>query len=206
MEGASGTLDGSLGVGTAALFVVNHGARSSSVGLCIGGSLGSRRLVAATEHKDFALGLLGRNVLCREDVDGVQTDGESKEDTDVAPLVTVQVLVGRGNVGVAEHVRLALDGADGRAGHVVHGGVLVAGDRGAGHVGGTRVVPAVELVDHERLEAVGDGVQVVDPAAPTEHVVHGYGEASKDDQGEDKNGCRYHGLRKSTGQCGARRM
>lgn len=125
----------------------------------------------------------------------MQTDGESKEDTDVAPLMTVQILVRRGNVGVTKHIRLALDGADGRTGHVVHGGVLVAGDRGAGHVGGTGVVSAVELVDHERLEAVGDGVQVVDPAAPSEHVVHGDGEACKDNQGEDKNSCRYHGLR-----------
>lgn len=55
VEGASGTLNGSLGVGTAAFFVVNHGARSSSVGLGIGGALGGRRLMAAAEHEDFAL-------------------------------------------------------------------------------------------------------------------------------------------------------
>lgn len=59
----------------------------------------------------------------------------------------------------------------------------------------------MEFVDHERLEGIGQGIDVVDPAAPSRHVIDGDDETSEDDQGENDGGGGNHGLRERS--CGA---
>ena len=53
----------------------------------------------------------------------------------------------------------------------------------------------MELVDHERLESVRKRIDIIHPAAPTQHVIDGDNETSEDDETENENSGRYHGLR-----------
>ncbi|KAI6773176.1 hypothetical protein HG531_000025 [Fusarium graminearum] len=68
--------------------------------------------VAAAEDEDLTLGLLGGDELGGDDVDDVVEDCHGDENTHVAPLVSVEVLVLEVDVGVAVDVALTWDGAN----------------------------------------------------------------------------------------------
>ncbi|TFA97843.1 hypothetical protein CCMA1212_010383 [Trichoderma ghanense] len=168
--------------------------------------LGRRRggqELGAAEDEDLALGLFRLDEVCGDKVDEVVEQHKGNQNADVAPLVRVEIPVLRVDVGIAAHKVLARDGPDGGAGAVRGRDVLVARDRGAGDEGVALEAAAAELVDHEGLEAVGHGVEVVDPAAPAKHVVDGDDEAGEDDHGEDEQRGGDHGLREGPREGGS---
>ena len=59
------------------------------------------RSMSAAEHEDLALRLLGGDVLGGEEVGGAEEDEETDEDAEVAPEVTVEVLVRLVDVGAS---------------------------------------------------------------------------------------------------------
>ena len=157
--------------------------------------------VTATEEQHLALGLGGRDVLGGDEVGGAEEDGKGVDDAEVAPQVLGIVVEAERQVAVAVDVGLARDAADGGADLAGrrHAGVGRA-RRALGHVGGAGEAAVVELVDHEALEGVGDGVDVVDPAEPDAHAAEGQREARVDHEREQDDG----GGRERLGQ-GARR-
>ena len=113
-------------------------------------------------------------------VDAKEEDHKGEEDPDVSPLVRVVVFVRQVHVGIAADKGGSRFGTDHSANRV---------ERATGRVAGSRryelrasVVLVVELVDHERLEAVCDGVDVVDPSRPSSHLDDGNGKSGVDDE------------------------
>ena len=98
----------------------------------------------------LAFGLLGGDVLGGEEVGGAEEDEETDEDAEVAPEVTVEVLVRLVDVGATGDGGLTGLSADDRAD--LGGDVGVAWTRG--DEGDTRELAAVKLVNNQRLEAV----------------------------------------------------
>lgn len=160
------------------------------------------RLVSTAEDQHLALGLLGRDVLSGEHVHDEEPDHEGNQDAKVPPLMRVVVPEARIDVVVAADEVGAGHGADGRTDAVGSRDILVTGHRRAGNELGTGELLVVELVDDETLEGVGQGIQVVEPAAPAKHVVDGDDEAGEDDERKNDDGSRHHGLRQRPGSAG----
>ena len=152
VEDASGglndTLTGAVVAAVRGLLDDGRGARQGSLGVVLA-LAGGRGDEAAAEDEDLTLGLLGGDELGGEEVNEMETNDEGDDDADVAPLVGGVVRVLRVDVGVAADHGLAGDGADGRAGLVLHVDVVVAGDHAVGDELGALELSAAELVDHE---------------------------------------------------------
>ena len=59
---------------------------------------------------------------------------------------------------------------------------------------------STNLVDHQALESVCHGIEVVDPPEPRMHVADWHSEASVNDQGKNKDRRRSHGLCETPGK------
>ena len=81
-----------------------------------------------------------------------------------SPLVSYIIVICRHDVGIAIHTRLARHGTDCRASPFKASSALVARTHGEELV--AREISTMKLVDHERFEAVADGIDVLDPYRP----------------------------------------
>lgn len=188
VKDTGGTLEASL-ISDLALVLFEHSNRSGRHSLGVIFAFRNSRDVATSEHQHFSFGLLGCNQLSGSKVDEMIENGESDDDADVSPLVRSKVAILRADVRSPLDNTFPSNRANSNAGTVLRGKILVPLDHGREECV-TIEGAAVKFVHHERFEAVCDGVEVVDPAAPAEHVLNRYNEAGEDDEREQNENTR----------------
>ena len=143
----------------------------------------SLRSVSSTEEQNLTLGLGLRDVLSADKVESQEEDHKTNHDAQVAPLVGVGVLEVVVEVVVTFNDLLAKTGTTSVA-NLVHVRFSVGRDK---RLIQTSEVAIVEFVDHERLETISNGIDVIHPSGPAKHVGWRNGETGVDNETQNQD-------------------